>query len=518
MTSAPISNSTSSTSQSTMAASLPVLVNLGLSIVLPLLIAILAGSLGYAKLVARPAPHPKAPKLWTAHHYPIIGSGYAYFKNRFDLMQGIRAADAGKEKEKNGASSFYIGRKHVVFLSGPDGIKTVFNGPRGLSLGAGFVELLAGALPDAANEVAQDGALMRFFTKTMVALVRPDVLARKVGFLCRHVRALCDELSPRSQQAESEWHVMDPFDCITRLLFRMPAGIVGATELAEDDRLLTRSMKLFDAFERCNSPVGVVFPWLAVVTPSYWIRIGIAALLYRTFSNLVSERKRTGTRHEDGLQYLMDKDHSMKEILIVSFFPFLFHSRHAQSYTDARHSQFQINAIFASALSTAPVGTWLLVALAAYPEWQNRCRDEVERAMAAAKDKTKDTNCNKPNYDGSSILADFTFDEWDSERFPVISACIHELLRLVLTFCAIRKNDSGADIPIAASGPGAGGTVIPNGSFVVYMADDLHLNPEHYPDPETYDPGRHLGEDGSFTSKPGSFLGWGAGRHACCKS
>ena len=52
------------------------------------------------------------------------------------------------------------------------------------------------------------------------------------------------------------------------------------------------------------------------------------------------------------------------------------------------------------------------------------------------------------------------------------------------------------------------------GDFLVYSLGSVHLNPEYYPEPEKYDPGRWLRPDPPPDAVY-TFLGWGAGRHPC---
>ncbi|KAG9121020.1 hypothetical protein FRC07_003198 [Ceratobasidium sp. 392] len=57
------------------------------------------------------------------------------------------------------------------------------------------------------------------------------------------------------------------------------------------------------------------------------------------------------------------------------------------------------------------------------------------------------------------------------------------------------------------------GKTVPNGTFLVYSAGEAHNDPNIYPDPAKFDPGRYArGQDKSQTY---GFLGWGVGRHPC---
>ena len=52
------------------------------------------------------------------------------------------------------------------------------------------------------------------------------------------------------------------------------------------------------------------------------------------------------------------------------------------------------------------------------------------------------------------------------------------------------------------------------GDFLVYSPANDHMNPELYPDPFKYDPGRWLRPD-PVPNVSYPFLAWGAGRHPC---
>lgn len=82
-------------------------------------------------------------------------------------------------------------------------------------------------------------------------------------------------------------------------------------------------------------------------------------------------------------------------------------------------------------------------------------------------------------------------------------------MRVAMPGALFRQNTSGGDVPI-----GATGEVVPGGSFVTFLVDDVHMNPEYYPEPERFDPGRFLegvmGKKGVYT-----YVAWGAGRHPC---
>ena len=141
----------------------------------------------------------------------------------------------------------------------------------------------------------------------------------------------------------------------------------------------------------------------------------------------------------------------------------------------------------------------MLIDLVAHPEWREKCKKEIRDLLS--------------NHLGESPpgplhekLGAIPISAWEDE-LPILDACIRESQRILTSgMISIRKNrDEGMKI---------GEQVIRRGDFLMYLADEVHMNPEYYPEPHKYDPGRWLRPDPApKTIYP--FLGWGAGRHPC---
>ena len=102
-------------------------------------------------------------------------------------------------------------------------------------------------------------------------------------------------------------------------------------------------------------------------------------------------------------------------------------------------------------------------------------------------------------------LSTIPLEAWETEM-PVFEACVRETQRIALTGIAMRRNLRD-DVPV-------GDKLIKGGDFLVYLPNDIHMNPEYYPNPHKYDPGRWLRPD-PVPNITYPFLGWGAGRHPC---
>lgn len=110
--------------------------------------------------------------------------------------------------------------------------------------------------------------------------------------------------------------VFDPFEDIYRIVYQLTMRTVGATEIAESPELLDRTLKCFEEMEGAASVARIAFPWLP--TPGYLTQVINGAKLYAIFDKFAKDRKTTGRREEDALQFLLDMDVDMVRVLSVS--------------------------------------------------------------------------------------------------------------------------------------------------------------------------------------------------------
>lgn len=67
----------------------------------------------------------------------------------------------------------------------------------------------------------------------------------------------------------------------------------------------------------------------------------------------------------------------------------------------------------------------------------------------------------------------------------MLDLCFRECIRLQLVGTGFRKNVSGRELPL-----GKTGRIIRANAFVVYLVDEIHMNPEVDREPERWDPSR----------------------------
>ena len=141
----------------------------------------------------------------------------------------------------------------------------------------------------------------------------------------------------------------------------------------------------------------------------------------------------------------------------------------------------------------------MFIDLAIRPEWREKCKKEIRDLLSRYLDSSLSS---APLHEK---LAAIPVSAWEDE-LPILEACIRESHRIVLTGVALRRNVR-EEIKI-------GEQVVRRGDFLAYSVTDVHLNPEYYPEPYKYDPGRWLRPD-PIPNTIYPFLGWGAGRHLC---
>ncbi|XP_045846000.1 cytochrome P450 4F2-like isoform X3 [Meles meles] len=137
--------------------------------------------------------------------------------------------------------------------------------------------------------------------------------------------------------------------------------------------------------------------------------------------------------------------------------------------------------------TTASGLSWVLYNLAKHPEYQERCRQEVQELLR--------------DREPQEI-------EWDDlAQLPFLTMCIKESLRLHPPVTVIaRRSTQDVGLP--------DGRVIPKGNICVISIFGIHHNPSIWPDPEVYNPFRFDPENIKERS-PLAFIPFSAGPRNC---
>ncbi|PLB39442.1 cytochrome P450 [Aspergillus candidus] len=160
--------------------------------------------------------------------------------------------------------------------------------------------------------------------------------------------------------------------------------------------------------------------------------------------------------------------------------------------------------LFAAQINTPLMAAWLLVYLSRNAHWMTQVRTELDAVLSRYRSSPQETPLH--------ILQRIPLETWESD-LPVLELCLRECIRMHLTATTYRRNCSDREIPI-----GETGEVIPGGAYAFYILGEAHANPAVYSDHGTWDPARFSPGRAEDKGAPLAFLGWGAGRHACCES
>ncbi|KAM7188951.1 Cytochrome P450 [Naviculisporaceae sp. PSN 640] len=456
--------------------------------ILPYLIPFLLVSFSNRLFFKSPSQTPgRSPRLWRTYHWPVIGSSIAYFNKRKDMILEGRDTVPGRY------FSFFVGAKHVVALSGLEGRKMFFENKQ-LNLAQGSVELLMGKPPSLKNP---DDYGLTYLVKPLSALLQSHELSKRVPRISKDVDLFTQKLLAQPpSRSNPEWRVTNIYDSGPHLAFGLMHRAVGFTEMADSPSLIRKTRNFYHRFEKHTSSAHIIFPWL--ITPSYLTQGFLAARMWWDMYSILSNRRQTPkhdkqkVEYDDAIQVLIDKGSSNYDIMQFVFF------------------------LFIAGLGTTSFGvSWMVILLARHPEWQARCREEVQHAIHKARQH--------PQQSDNEVLATFTLQQWEGQstngnEFPVLNACLKEALRILLPGAMFRKNISGKDIIIPVDCErGTGEQVIPTGAYAVYSVADTHMDDKLYPEAERYDPSRWLEEDDARRGQqePHTYLAWGSGRHAC---
>ncbi|QIX02177.1 hypothetical protein AMS68_007694 [Peltaster fructicola] len=416
----------------------------------------------------RPSLPSNAPKQ-ARDQVPILGA-WRFFTERHTWFEKEIAASS------TGNFSYWVANKPVIGLSGLEGRRMFFDS-KAMNFSEGYQALLAGAPPVKKNptsilsneSVSDDSDFGAYFSRCLVAMLKGNQLAKGLPNMVKDVRARLDEL------ASNPKHETDPFDSIYRVVYQLTMRTVACNEIASDDKLLKRSLHLYEEVENAASPWLIMFPW----APLYgkFKRTLAGAELYMIFKKIVDARAKEGRREDDALQFLIDQGDDITKIIT-----------------------FVLGALFAGQLNSGINAAWILLYLTTNKDIQTKVRAEVNAAA--------DKYCSDKSLPLKERLMSLPIGAWENE-FPLIDACLRESIRLQMPGTAFRRNSSGKDLPLST------GEVIPKDAYVTYLITDVHQDPTVYTNPMKWDPLRYSSERAEDKKVHHAGLMWGVSRHPC---
>ncbi|KIJ99908.1 hypothetical protein K443DRAFT_155252 [Laccaria amethystina LaAM-08-1] len=361
----------------------------------------------------------------------------------------------------NKSSDSFCWQNKVIVVSGESARQAFFNA-RGLDLTEGF-KILSGAIP-------------------MVRGVTSDLQTRRIQLIHKRLAnvqrsaslsALIPRLLEDSRKQMESWGsagTFDPFDKVYELIFQLTMRSLSSTDISDDPATVARLKKLYDLLDVGTTPATVLIPWFP--TPAMIKKLWATKEIYDIVSQAINARQQNGIRQDDTLQMLLDSGD--EKLVIIGFI---------------------MGLLIAGARATGTTACWLLTYLGGHSEWRAKAASEIEFLLAST---PYSSDISQPL---SLRLSTIPLDVWESST-PVLDAIIRETTRVAQPHTAMRRN-IGPEIYI-------NNKIIPTGAYVIYPFSDVHLDPEIYPDPWKFDPGRRAPEKTPF-----GYLGWGGGKTVC---
>jgi len=109
--------------------------------------------------------------------------------------------------------------------------------------------------------------------------------------------------------------VTDPFESIYRVVYLLTMRMVGITDIADDPVLLEKTLQLFTKIDESAAATTVLFPSFPSLAKLKQTISG--GKLFLIFRRIVEDRKKSGSRGDDPLQYLIDQGDDMRQITEV---------------------------------------------------------------------------------------------------------------------------------------------------------------------------------------------------------
>ncbi|MFB7946361.1 cytochrome P450 [Kitasatospora phosalacinea] len=298
--------------------------------------------------------------------------------------------------------------------------------------------------------------------RTQRRLVQPAFHATKIAAYTTAVADDTRAVTDRWQPGET----LDIGDAMHALLMRVAARTLFSTGLdeatVEEARQCLRTVS-HGIYKRTVAPLGIMEK---LPTPGNRAYDHANTRLREIVADMI-DRRRSEADHGDLLSTLLRAEHPET----------------GEKLSDDQVLDQVVTFLVAGSETTASTLAFVFHLLGTLPEVEQRLHAEVDEALGGR----------TPVYD-------------DLPALPYTRNVITEALRLYPpSWMAMR---------VAAQDTELGGRAVSEGTMILYSAYALHHNPELFPDPETFDPGRWEGERAAQVQR-GALLPFGAGSHKC---
>ncbi|KAF9888286.1 hypothetical protein FE257_008856 [Aspergillus nanangensis] len=353
-----------------------------------------------------------------------------------------------------GNYSFYLGRHRVVGVSGPQGRKTFFQTAHLDSTQGVNLFLPIGTTLERGSDTSDETHDSHFLASLRKAFLRNDPLKSVPAAINASTTSTWNRIATKG--------LINPLEELTGLYAQSTMAAMGMPEVAQSPALLRKITGLVGVLDGTFSAIDMVIPWL--LNPLHIPVVIALGRLYMVLWRITREQQRQQQKEKPGdviqygmLQQVVDNGRSTRGILKII-----------------------MATQFVSQVISPTISAWLLMGLATDAHWMDRIRQEVDQVVSKYR---------KNGESAEEVLQSLEFDTWYHE-FPLIGLSLLETIRLR-------------------------GEVIPPGAYAIYHAQEVHMDPEIYPDPQRWDPGRFLSDRAEHQKAPNGYMGFGTGRMTC---
>jgi sterol 14-demethylase len=264
--------------------------------------------------------------------------------------------------------------------------------------------------------------------------------------------------------ARGERDVLDFFSELT--IYTSSSALIGAEFR---DELGPEYVDIFKDLERGTDAFAYVNPYLPL--PAFWRRDRARKKLVGKLEAIFQQREREGRKPKDLFHVLHGlRDESGK-----------------RRYSDEQITGMFISMMFAGHHTTSVVASWALLDLLLHPEWMEAVRDEIDALYADGRDVSYQA----------------------LREIPLLESCLKETLRLHPPLIILMRKVM-IDFQYKA-------WIVPTGRTLAASPAISNRMPEHFAEPERYDPTRY-GAGREEDRQGFAWIPFGAGRHRCVGS
>ncbi|KAJ3041262.1 Lanosterol 14-alpha-demethylase [Rhizophlyctis rosea] len=405
--------------------------------------------------------------------FPFLGNAVPYG------IQPVKFLEKCREQYGDFFTFTMLGRK-MTFALGPEGNHFVFNVKLAYATAEGAYDKLTvpvfgeGVVYDVENSIfmEQKKFVKDALTTTAFRSYIPIIRQEAIDFF-------------KSWADSSD--KFELFPEMAELTIRTASHCLMGKEIRKELHNQANVAKLYHDLDQGLQPINVFFRNLPL--PAYRARDRANETMTKLFLRILKERRASNdVSNNDVLQSLMEATY-----------------RDGSKMSDTDVAHMMIATLMAGQHTSSTTVSWILFELANNPHVIPELIKEQSEVLTGSPDTP------------ISSLPSFDYDQL--RKMPLLECVMKETLRLHPPIHTVMR--------LVVKDLEYKGYTIPAGHFICGSQAVSQMDPTRYPDPEKFDPWRHMGSDegsGEWTingvdiaqkSAKSHFLPFGAGRHRC---